>query len=110
MPETIELPTSVRERALAPRGRGHPSKYTPERVQKILERLAAGNTRRAASLASGVSLSTFSLWLTEYSDFSESVERAESEAESVHVQNILRAASTGSHHRHGCREVRPTSR
>lgn len=75
---------------------GRPSKYTPERIESILTLLRAGNTRRAAAHASGVSVDTFCTWLAQYSEFSEACQKAESEAESVHVANILRAASTGS--------------
>ena len=96
MADTLTVAPSAPESDQAPRKRGRPTKYTPDRVDKILSLLRAGNTRRAASLASGVTYTTFAEWVLAFPDFAEQVEMAEGEAESVHIQNILRAASTGS--------------
>lgn len=77
------------------RGPGRPSKYTPERVARIVQLLEAGNTRKAAATASGIAEATFHAWCAEYPEFSEQIKEAESEAESKHVGNILTAASKG---------------
>lgn len=83
------------DRAATPRGPGQPTKYTPERIARILGYLRLGNTRKAAGLASGISHETFSQWLNRYPEFSEAVENAEAEAELAHVGNVLQAAGKG---------------
>jgi hypothetical protein len=72
-----------------------PSKYTPEREAKIVEALAAGNTRRTAYLTAGIDQRTFERWMHRYAAFAASVEKAEAEAESSHVANIKAAAVGG---------------
>lgn len=74
---------------------GRPSKYTPERVTRILDLLRDGNTRKATALASGISVDTLADWQERYPDFSEQVKEAEGQAESKHVANILTAAGKG---------------
>lgn len=78
---------------MAPRGR--PSKYTPERVQRITAALAAGNTRRAAAVYGGISEDTLGAWVRNFADFAESVKSAEAQAEVAHVANIAQAANGG---------------
>lgn len=73
-----------------------PSKYTPEREAKIVEALAAGNTRRTAARLAGVDQGTLENWIGRYSGFSSAVEKAEAEAEASHVANIVQAATSGS--------------
>lgn len=73
-----------------------PSKYTPEREAKIVEALAAGNTRKTACRLAGVSEDAFGRWLVRYAGFADAVEKAEAEAEASHVANIKTAATGGS--------------
>ncbi len=77
------------------RGPGQPTKYTPDRIARILEYLRDGNTRRASALASGISVDTFCTWLNLYPEFSEAVTRAEAEAEAAIVRTVIKAATAG---------------
>lgn len=72
-----------------------PTKYTPETVKKILDALAAGNTRKASALYAGIGENTLGDWLNRYRDFRDAVENAESRAEVGHVANIAQAARSG---------------
>lgn len=75
---------------------GRRTKYTPDRVEKILSLLRAGNTRKASSEASGIDQDTLLRWIHRYTDFAESVRIAESEAEAAYVKTLETAASKGS--------------
>jgi hypothetical protein len=72
-----------------------PTKYTPETVKKILDALAAGNTRKASALYAGIGENTLGDWLNRYRDFRDAVENAEARAEVGHVLNIRQAAQSG---------------
>lgn len=72
---------------------GRKSKYTPETVKKILDALKVGATRRAASGAAGINEDTLCLWVKQYSDFSDSVTRAEDEAEARFTSILAKAAN-----------------
>lgn len=71
---------------------GRPTKYTPQRIARLLRSLAAGNTRRAACAAAGISTDTLATWLRDYPDFSAQITRAEDEAEAMYASVIERAA------------------
>jgi hypothetical protein len=71
------------------RERGY--KQTPERVERLLKALRAGNTRRASCAYAGITDDTLSNWCKK-SDFSDMVQKAESEAEMRNVQVIMKAA------------------
>lgn len=73
-----------------------PTKYTPEREAKIVEALAAGNTRRTACQLAGIGEATLGDWMRRFQHFRVAVEKAEAEAESSHVANIKAAAIGGS--------------
>lgn len=73
-----------------------PSKYTAERVEKIVDALAAGNTRKTAARLAGIDQGTLENWVQRYSDFSAAIEKAEADAEASHVANIVKAATSGS--------------
>lgn len=68
--------------------RGQPTKYHDERCETILQSLRQGNTLKVAALMGGIHYDTLNEWRKQYSDFSEAVDRAEAEAESLHVVNI----------------------
>jgi len=72
-----------------------PTKYTPETVKKILDALAAGNTRKASALYAGIGENTLGDWLNRFRDFRDAVENAEARAEVGHVLNIRKAAGDG---------------
>jgi transposase len=74
---------------------GRPSKKTDGAVQRIIELLAAGNYRRVAFTAAGISQETFSRWMREDHVFREAVIKAEGDADALHLANIQRAAIDG---------------
>ena len=74
---------------------GRPTKRTPERQQRLLSALAAGNTRTAACHYAGITRETLSSWLERFSEFSDAVKKAEADAEVRHVANIAKAAADG---------------
>jgi len=75
-------------------GAGRPTKRTPELVARLLEVLAAGNTRKAAYDIAGISSGTFATWLEDDLDFKDAVKKAESDAVAERVARI-RAAGIG---------------
>lgn len=72
-----------------------PTKYDETRVAAIIDNLKRGNTRRASSIAAGISEDTLAAWLKRYPDFAAQVKKAEAEAETAHVANINRWAAAG---------------
>lgn len=69
-----------------------PTKYNPERVQRIVETLRGGNTRRAAAWAGGIEIDTFHQWLKRYPAFSDAVKQAEADAELAMVERVRLAS------------------
>lgn len=74
---------------------GRPTKRTPDVKGKILKALRDGNTRTAAAGAGGINQDTFFSWLREFPEFSESVKKAEAEAEAAHVAVVKKAGKDG---------------
>jgi hypothetical protein len=74
---------------------GPESKYEDKTVKKVVDALAAGNTRGAASAYAGISQKTFERWRKRYVEFDEAVKNAEARAEVGHVANIAQAARSG---------------
>lgn len=72
---------------------GRPTKYNPDRHNRIIEALRAGNTRKASAMFGGVSVDAFQEWVKIYPEFSQDVERAEAEAEIRNVAIIQKAAT-----------------
>ena len=72
-----------------------PTKYTPETVKRIVDALAAGNTRRAAAAYGGIDEDTLGRWLRRYADFADAVKNAEAQAEVGHVARIAQASAAG---------------
>lgn len=70
-------------------------KYEPERVKRIIDALAAGNTRQVAYTVGGISDVTFATWLRRHLEFFEAVKEAEAKAEAAHVKNIVMASNSG---------------
>lgn len=75
--------------------RGPKTKYTPERVARILEFLRTGNTRGTSARASGIDHDTLLRWERKYPEFADQVKTAEQEAVTVHLGNIAQAGARG---------------
>jgi len=67
---------------------GRNTKYTPDRVKRIVKAIADGNTHKVACALGGIHPDTFYTWIKEYPEFSDTVKKAEAEAESFHVDRI----------------------
>lgn len=74
---------------------GRPTKYTPDRVKRIIDALAAGNTRGCSAAYGGITMETLLQWEKRYSEFSEQTKDAEARAEVAHVANIAKASREG---------------
>lgn len=81
---------------------GRPTKLEPERKERILQALKAGNYRQVACEYAGVSYGTFSKWMaqgvrrpaTEYGEFRKAVLEAERQAEVTCVARVMKATET----------------
>jgi hypothetical protein len=71
------------------------SKRTPENRDRILMLLRAGNYQKEAFTAAGISADTFYSWMKEDPEFSEAVQKAESEAVAFHMAQIMKASQGG---------------
>ena len=69
-------------------------KYTPERVDRLLTAIRAGNTRRAASAYAGIDQDTLLNWIHRHSEFSEQMQKAEADAE-IMMAGVIRKAAVG---------------
>jgi transposase len=69
-----------------------PPKYNPDRHQRAVDALRAGNTRRAAAWAAGIEQNTILDWIRRYPDFADAVKAAEADAELAMVQRVRTAA------------------
>ena len=83
---------------------GRPTKFTPERTDKLLQALRGGNYRDTACKYAGISHQTLLNWLKighqpdappEYLEFVEAVEKAEADAEVFDIALIRQAAQGG---------------
>ena len=95
------------------KARGRPTKFTPERREKIIQLIKAGNYLETATQAAGIDYSTFRNWMNrgenalqrqsegdkltkvekEFVDFVEHIQKAEAEAEARNLMIINKAAS-----------------
>ena len=83
------------------RGRGQPTKLTAAVQNKIVNALAAGNTRTASAAYAGIHYSTFCNWITDgekaksgkYFDFFDAIKKAEAAAEVSNVATIKKHAA-----------------
>lgn len=78
---------------------GRPSTFTPEKREKILQALRAGNYRCAAAKYAGVEVGCFTEWIhrgnrgeAPYAEFAEDCKKAEGEAEAALVATVRRAS------------------
>lgn len=54
-----------------------PTKYTPERVKKIIDAIKVGATHELAASYAGINQDTLTDWKKRYSDFSDAIKEAE---------------------------------
>lgn len=80
---------------MADRG-GRPTKYTPDRVKKILEAIKLGVAYVDAASYGGITRETFNEWRKQYPDFSDAVEEAAGQAVVANMAKIQKAATEGS--------------
>jgi len=64
------------------------SKYTPERVERIVGSVRKGLPFTTSAALGGISESTFYQWQKDYPEFSEAIKAAEAEAEERLVEQI----------------------
>lgn len=81
-----------RPRRRVRRSAGRPTKWTPERTQRLLTALGEGNTRRTACALAGLSEDTFGRRMLSHADFAAQVTQKEAEAEAKAVATVLRAS------------------
>jgi hypothetical protein len=74
---------------------GRPTKRTPEREQRLLDALSAGNTIQHACRYADISDETYANWSRRSLEFLERVKKAQAEAIVRHVANIAKAARDG---------------
>jgi hypothetical protein len=83
------------------RGRGQPTKLTPEVTERLVEALKAGNYIETACTYAGIGVSTYHAWVAkaeetgankDFTDFLDAVKKARSEAEIRNVALIQQAA------------------
>ena len=82
---------------------GRKSKLTPERQQKIVELVAAGNYQNVAAHCVGIDETTLSRWLKmgseqssgPYYEFRQALKEAEAQSEAVRIERIATAGQTG---------------
>lgn len=72
--------------------RGRPQKYTPERVQIIVNARRNGETYELAAKRAGVAESLIYAWKERYLDFRDQIKKAESEHEKEYVNELLTSA------------------
>ena len=73
---------------------GRPTKYEPERVERLLTAIADGLTQKQACLASGICENTLSNWREEYPELEEQLTQAREQARQKALAGI-RAAGEG---------------
>lgn len=110
------MPTTKAAAPRAKRGRGRPSKFTPEIRVKIVEAIEAGNYVETSVQYAGITKSTFYAWLdkgtserdrlladpdatpdpkmADYLEFADAIERAQASSEVRAVAIIQKAAFT----------------
>jgi hypothetical protein len=74
------------------RGRGRPSSYTPEIVQKIVDSLELGLSMKYACLANGVTAETFNNWQADHPELEQIAAEAKAKFIQAHLQNIKQHA------------------
>lgn len=83
------------DKAVEPKKTGAKGKYTPERVERILEALRLGATYELACNYGGISRETFFQWLKTHDDFPDRVKEAEGMAAVGWLDKIEKASADG---------------
>ena len=68
-------------------------KYGKEITEEICEYLEAGLTNKDAAILSGITEHTLYDWIKKFSNFSQSLQKAEAEAKQKMINTVRRAAS-----------------
>lgn len=76
--------------------RGRPTKKTQETINRIVQAIEMGATKRLAALYGGISDTTFQDWQSRFPDFSAQVKKAEARAAIRWLARIEDAANGGS--------------
>lgn len=71
------------------------TKYSEEKAEAIAKAIRAGNTLRVAAILNGITYETLRVWREQKPAFSVAVEKAEAEAESLHVGAIVSEGVSG---------------
>lgn len=74
---------------------GRKTKYTPERVEKILQAIRLGATYKIACAYAGINPDTFYEWLKRHPEFADAVKQAEGVGAIGWLEKIERAANDG---------------
>ena len=74
---------------------GRPTRYTPERVAKILQAIRVGATQRAAAAYAGIDDSTIMRWKHKYPSLATAINEAEGAAMVGWLAKIEQAANEG---------------
>jgi hypothetical protein len=71
---------------------GRKSKYTPERVEMILEGIRSGLTQKDAATVAGINEDTLIIWRGKYSDFADRLTQAYADRARGWLEGIAAAA------------------
>lgn len=74
---------------------GAPTKYTPERIQKMCDLIASGATKSCAQQMAGIGESTFIAWYNTKPEFKERIDTAEAMAEARYQAIVAKCANDG---------------
>jgi hypothetical protein len=74
---------------------GHPSKYTPTAVRRLLAAIADGMTNKAACVAANIGVATLRDWRKEHPDLELRMEEAREKARQKALRRIKTAAEQG---------------
>lgn len=83
------------DKAVEPKKTGARGKYTPERVERILEALRLGATHELACLHAGIHRDTLYEWMNSKDDFSDRIKEAEGAGAIGWLDKIEKAANDG---------------
>lgn len=72
---------------------GRPTKYTPDRVKRIIQAIDQGATHELACAYAGISVDTMANWRVRYSEFSDQLREAEGRAAVKWLAKIEQAAN-----------------
>jgi hypothetical protein len=74
---------------------GHPSKYTPTAVRRLIAAIADGMTNKAACIAANIGVATLRDWRKEHPDLEQRMEEVREKARQKALRRIKAAAEQG---------------